>query len=65
MRIALEVPAGEKCNGCMFLSIGESYDKPRCALFGYIILKCHRKNGELFHIWKCEQCPKMEVRAGE
>jgi len=62
--VALTVPEGDKCEGCMFLEINYFFPRPaaKCKLFQKD-LSAHWKYGDLDvgSIEKCDLCPREET----
>jgi hypothetical protein len=56
--ITLQVPEGEKCEGCMFLSVHFWNDTASCMLFDEGNLSAQRKHGDIdpSTIKKCDRC---------
>lgn len=64
-KITLEIPSGDKCTGCMFLSTEERL-KPRCSLFGWWVLDFDKKDGQVDEstITKLSACPRVSHPIG-
>ncbi len=62
--ITLKIPAGEYCNGCMFVKKDVDFDRvsgyrTHCLLFKATVSEeCIKNTQEIGKIYKCSSCPR-------